>query len=359
MGLRDIVQEVEKLHKLSVHNLDLNVTFFLGGDWKFLATITGIDAATSTHACIWCKCPAIERHDSTQVWSISDINYGARTLEENISIESSRSKKYNVSHPPIFQTIPLTRVIVDNLHMFLRVADTLIDLLLLELRRLDKIEKCTKLKSIDQLQYIKRYECTLKMLGIPGFTFWLGKESKKLKWRTLTGPEKLKLFQKLNIPETFPEIPDSEDVQALWNKLLDINHLLSVRPEDLTTEKVSEFESQSKEFIRAFTELYPAKHVTPYMHCMMQHVGEFMTISGALLPFTQQGLEKYNDTMTKDYFRSTSHRGQECLSQMLQKQNRLEHLEHVGAKRSKKFEIRCSNCNGQGHNRLSCVKSCN
>lgn len=115
--------------------------------------------------------------------------------------------------------------------MFLRVADTLIDLLLLELRRLDKIDKCSKVKSVDQLQYIKRYESTLKMLGIPGFNFWIGKESKKLKWRTLTGPEKLKLFQNLNIPDTFPEIPDSTDVQALWSKLLEIDHLLSVRRE--------------------------------------------------------------------------------------------------------------------------------
>ena len=75
------------------------------------------------------------------------------------------------------------------------------------------------------------------------------------------------------------------------------------------------------------------------MHCMMQHVSQFMTVSGALLPFTQ-GLEKYNDTLTKDYFRS-SHRGQECLKQMLQKQNRIEHLEHSGAKRDKKFQVKC------------------
>ena len=56
----------------------------------------------------------------------------------------------------------------------------------------------------------------------------------------------------------------------------------------------------------------------------MQHVGQFMATSGALLSFTQQGLEKYNDVMTKDYFRSSSHRGQECLTQILQKQNHME-----------------------------------
>ena len=86
-----------------------------------------------------------------QVWSITDESFGARTIEENTRLALSRVKKYIVSHPPLYTTIPLTRVIDDNLHIFLRVADTLINLLILELRRLDKTEKATKLKSVDQL----------------------------------------------------------------------------------------------------------------------------------------------------------------------------------------------------------------
>ena len=120
--------------------------------------ITGIDSASSTYTCIWCKCPSLERHDSSQTWSISDTKQGARTIEENIKIAGSKRKQFNVSHEPIFKQIPLSHVIVDNLHMFLRVADTLIDLLLLEFKRSDKIEKTTKLKSLGQLNYLKRYK---------------------------------------------------------------------------------------------------------------------------------------------------------------------------------------------------------
>ena len=80
-----------------------------------------------------------------------------------------------------------------------------------------------------------------------------------------------------------------------------------------------------------------------------------MLTTGSLLPFTQHGLEKYNDTTTKDYFQSSSRRGQECLLQIMQKQNRLEHLEHSGAKR-KKFEVTCSGCGGKGHKITSCKK---
>ena len=35
-------------------------------------------------------------------------------------------------------------------------------------------------------------------------------------------------------------------------------------------------------------------NVTPYIHAMAKHVSEFRQIHGSVLPFTQQGLEKYN-----------------------------------------------------------------
>ena len=132
----------------------------------------GIDSATSTYACIWCKCPSLD--STSQEWSISDPRKGARTIEENLAIGQSKRKKFNVSRPPIFLTIPLTHVVVDNLHMFLRVADTLIDLLILDLRRLDCIEKATKLKDLSSLNFIQRYQNTVQMYGITGFEFWIG-----------------------------------------------------------------------------------------------------------------------------------------------------------------------------------------
>ena len=63
-----------------------------------------------------------------------------------------------------------------------------------------------------------------------------------------------------------------------------------------------------------------------------------MELRGSILPFTQQGLEKY-DIMTKDYFRATSHEGEQCLIQILQKQNRMEYLEAKGVKRAKRHDI--------------------
>ena len=57
--LRDVVNEVSSLTSLTVGKNTYEVRFYLGGDWKFLAMITGIDSATSRYACIWCKCPSL------------------------------------------------------------------------------------------------------------------------------------------------------------------------------------------------------------------------------------------------------------------------------------------------------------
>ena len=46
--------------------------------------------------------------------------------------------------------------------------------------------------------------------------------------------------------------------------------------------------------------------------------------------FSQQRLEKLNDTTRRNYFRSTNHRESEAMKQLMEKQNHLEHLEDEG-----------------------------
>ena len=146
LALEDIRKEVEDLHSIEVDGVSYEIEFFLGGDWKFLALVTGIDSACSTYSCIWCKCRADERHDPDKEWSIQHLTMGARTIDENVLLSKRpRShKRFNVSNAPLFPTIPLTNVVIDNLHLFLRVSDVLLDLLLVELRRQDAIEKVKK-----------------------------------------------------------------------------------------------------------------------------------------------------------------------------------------------------------------------
>ena len=197
-------------------------------------------------------------------------------------------------------------------------------------------------------------------LGIPSFRFFIGQDSKMLKWRTLTGPEKLKLVSSIDIPSLLPRVPSSETsrIQTLWVSFMELNRRLSKKPEEIADADATEFERSAKDWVRKFIDVYHSDKVTPYMHAMMHHVGEFLRLHGSILPFTQQGLEKYNDAMTKDYFRGTCHRGEEALLQIMQKRNRIEYLQDENAKIPKHHEVSCSNCKAVGHNRWSCIEPC-
>ena len=131
---------------IEVNGEVFQVDFYLGADWKFLATVSGIDSPNCTHACIWCTCPKGERDNCDKEWSITDVTKGARTVESISSASrlSTKSKKtFNCAQLPLFPMILISRVVIDNLHLFLRIMDNLVNLLITDLRRLDGVEKCT------------------------------------------------------------------------------------------------------------------------------------------------------------------------------------------------------------------------
>ena len=122
-----------------------------------------------------------------------------------LSNKSTEHQKCGCINPPIFPCIPITRVIPDILHLYLRISDVLTNLLILELRRLDGIDKInakvTVINRINQYEKFLNEECKIS------FHFYTERGSKEVKWRYLVGPEKLKLFSKINLPAMYPDLP--------------------------------------------------------------------------------------------------------------------------------------------------------
>ena len=56
-----------------IDGTEYTIEWFLGADLKFLALCTGVGAANSKYACIWCKCPSEDRHNITKKWSVNDV----------------------------------------------------------------------------------------------------------------------------------------------------------------------------------------------------------------------------------------------------------------------------------------------
>ena len=89
---------------------------------------------------------------------------------------------------------------------------------------------------------------------------WYVKDS-KLNWRDLTGPEKIRLFNLMDIPTVFPSLPQKNEIQHLWSTF---THLInSLKRPDCDAD---DLESGAKQWVRHFCSIYQTKHVTPYVH---------------------------------------------------------------------------------------------
>ena len=115
---------------------------------------------------------------------MTNTNEGIRTIEEIQKLpvlKNKTNKKYGCIRQPLFTSIPVDKVISDVLHLFLRITDVLINLLILKLWRLDGIKKSqlqshNKSATINITSYEKFYNETCKI----SFHMYVDKDSKAL-----------------------------------------------------------------------------------------------------------------------------------------------------------------------------------
>ena len=158
-------------------------------------------------------------------------------------------------------------------------ADNLINLLILELRRMDGIEKCTQLDKTKATN-IANYESFIRNTCKIPFKFYVSEESCTLKWRDLNGTEKYKFFKLVNLPSLFPELPQVTLVQEIWVKFMSLNKC--IKSEKLSSEQILKLADDAKQWVHLFLQVYQTKHVTPYMHALVSHLPEFLKIHGAV-----------------------------------------------------------------------------
>ena len=345
--LTDIVKEASELKSVTVGENEHTIEYFLGGDMKFLAVVCGIDNATAKFSCIWCKCSNDERWDMRKSWSAFDPRKGARTIAEiEAFLKLPKTRRKGCHEKPIFHFIPIDHTIIDSLHLYLRITDLLINLLIQDLRRQDGILKST----LDRSKHsnVTAYETFLNDQCKIHFKWYTCQDTKQLKWRDLTGPEKIRLFKHMDIPKYFPDIPNASVIQDVWGEFARLFDQLGK-----SSINCDELEKDIKTWVNLFLRVYQTKNITPYVHSFAFHVPEFIRKYGTIGQFTQQGLEKLNDLTTQHFLRSSNHRNLEALKQVLQKRNRLEKLTDSGFKRKVGLH-HCSVCGQTSHNKRTC-----
>lgn len=322
----EIIDEVERLNEIEIKGKKLHLVYYHAGDWKMLANSLGILAANSKYPCVWCKCAKEEFYRTDVDWSIMDPKQGARSHEEQadilLNVTTTKANRYGYDRPPIFRDIiPIHRYMIDMLHLFLRISDTLFNLLVKDCSLADNFDPQTiskfeigKYKHMNSLQHFLNERCNVK------FTFLWTSETKKLTWRDLMGPDKARLFENFNLAEIMPDHDKFEAVTNVWKSFYDI--LNKVKAIELEADQVKE---RTRQWLKLFLTVYSKTTVTPYMHAFVAHLHEFVHLYKDINAFNCQGLEKLNDISTTQYFKSTNKRDT-ALHQMLKKRNRMEYL---------------------------------
>ena len=151
------------------------------------------------------------------------------------------------------------------------------------------------------------------------------------------GPEKIRIFEKLDVMQWLSDMPNVGTIQIIWMKFYDIYKIIN-SSNPVATCSMQELQCKLKTYMSLFTSIYQTKNVTPYIHVLITHIPEFLDMYRAIVAFSQQGLEKLNDEVTQD-FRSTDHGDGESLNQLLFKLKHLEEMTYDDCYHKNKYRL--------------------
>ncbi|XP_028516288.1 uncharacterized protein LOC114575505 [Exaiptasia diaphana] len=295
------INNIIKEKKVRVNDIDIPVEIFLGGDYKFLLLIMGMKGATADYACIWCTIHKSNRHDMSKPEKFYLQEENARTL--NKIKEDYKTRKLSCEHQPLLD-IELDNIVIDELHLMLRVTDVLTKNLVTEAIEWDTKENLNKAPSQRTNTHLDQLKEVINSCGV-SFNVWEkkngdGKGSGIYDFTSLMGSDKKLLLESL--PSKLKGIikpTTSDTVIKLWK---DFGELYGIINAKITSDTdISKYFKKATQWISLFTSIggtstgYQKARVTPYMHGMVYHVPHFMRKHTGVKQFTGQGVEKNND----------------------------------------------------------------
>eukprot|EP00731_Ephydatia_muelleri_P016123 Em0009g547a len=152
------IKELLALKMVQVGGKSYELEFYLGGDLKFLLLFWGFAQANSKYSCIWCLVP------SSDCWDTSKL-HPTRSIED---IEAcAATNEHSVKYPPL---LSIDHVVRDELHLFLRIMDILIENLISYAVELD-IRATRKQTDLLQGATLKKVQASIQSCGV-SFQIW-------------------------------------------------------------------------------------------------------------------------------------------------------------------------------------------
>ena len=178
-SFRHVFDEINALNrskKLKIDDKDYNVELFLGGGYKFILILLGMKSATSNYSCAWCKVHSHCRYDMNCPLNHYNSDPLKRTLEEIIRLAAKKKDNYCCENHPLL-SIDFDHIVLDELHLLLRITDVLINNLIDDVLEWEKKDDLSKQKSdLTRGAHLQNFIKTVSSCGV-SFNVWENKNS--------------------------------------------------------------------------------------------------------------------------------------------------------------------------------------
>lgn len=244
-------------------------TFFIGGDYKFLLTSCGMNAANSKFACIYCEA---EKKD---YWK-ADGGKRRTTL---------RVGKCGSVRDNLLNAVPLSHIVIDELHLFLRATDKLFLLIRREIPE-DRAERF-----VDHMRSV--ISCRGKIVVCNG----------GVEFSRLDGNDRRRILRDMTQTDVLLVFLGRK--RGLQVRCFLVRFLAAMEAVH-TSSNEDEVKRECRAVADMFVALFQSLMVTPYLHILFVHMHEIVRRVGCVAAFQQQGDEKLNHAVTSTFFTATN-----------------------------------------------------
>ena len=330
--LKTLIVKLRNVTQIVINNQTFQIEFFGGGDLKWISNCFGINAANSSFPCPFCT---FEMKELTTVEDIDQNwpNWELRNHQEAnrcIGKKTVKAKKGYIKEP-ILDFIPFNNLVVDILHLFLRITDKLFQNLITRLQMLEDPCKIRfNSKDIFEWPFTKAFLDFVEIKCNVTAPFYIKQKDtdSKMKLRKLNQNERLSIFNNMrSLEEIFPvEIRKDMGIlrfTRLFNEFKEIYQIITST--DFNKFNKTDFSVKLKNWLRDYIKI--DQKITPYMHILVYHIPDFIDRHKNLNLFSMQGMEKSNHFAKINYFRQTNHHKNGFATILLEKLNRLDYIQ--------------------------------
>jgi hypothetical protein len=278
-----------------------HVVFYFVSDWKMLAIVTGLKQANSRYSCIWCVCDKDE--------------FAKRSFNLFRHVPLCPNRIRGLERESILpKNIPVTNVLIDTLHLFLRISEKLINKVLDECKNLDGV--CSE-QTYDPRKHTHVSNFINFMKNECNINYYVFKTDKRaIQAKSLNGTDLLKALERINVIELLSGKKPSKSYRhrLRLQKIIDDFYMIYSDLKDFDMSP-REIRLRTSKWIQNCSIVFDGK-VTPYMHVFHRHLTTQVKRHGRIYLFNLEGLEKQNSITTKSYFRASNMKGMAAIKQI-------------------------------------------